>query len=132
MPRRESGRDSRTSSVPRCRSPATAAAANPTANTRLSPTAIGWTKPSATAPVRLKMSPPPNWANWGGMAPLSNSSWNCEPNESKMIGRIVPHSSSARGDDQEPQAIRPPGVGEQGAVHADVPAAAPAGASTGS
>jgi hypothetical protein len=38
----------------------------------------------------------------------------------------------ARGDDQEPQAIRPPRVGQQGAVYADVPAAAPAGASTGS
>ena len=65
--RREIGRDSRTSSVPRWRSPAMAAVAKPTANTRLRPTAIGWMKPSATEPLSEKMSPPPNWANCGGM-----------------------------------------------------------------
>ena len=81
--------------MPRCRSPASDDAANPTAKTRISPTAIGWMNPSDTDPARLKMSPPPNWANWAGMAPLSMIAWNCSPNASKMIGRSVPHATRA-------------------------------------
>ena len=63
--RREIGRDSRISSVPRWLSPAMAAVAKPTAKTRLSPTAIGWMKPIATEPLNEKMSPPPNWRTVG-------------------------------------------------------------------
>ena len=45
---------------PRCRSPAIAAAEKPTAKTEVRMMAIGWMKPSAIEPGRLKMSPPPN------------------------------------------------------------------------
>ncbi len=59
-----------------------AATVKPTAKTRLRPTAIGWMKPMATDPVSEKMSPPPNWANCGGMTPLAMMSLKAAPNES--------------------------------------------------
>src|SRR3712207_8878946 len=46
---------------------------SPTANTDSSATAIGWMKPSAIDPVRLKTSPPPNSENWLNCSPSTRS-----------------------------------------------------------
>ena len=116
--RRDNGRASRTSRVPRCRSPAIGVPANPTAKTRLSPTAIGWTKPSATEPVRLKTSPPPNWVNcWRDQAAVHHLL-------ELLAERVVddrqdaaPHDER-HGHDEQPHPVGPPGMGEQGPVHA--------------
>ena len=65
--------------MPRCRSPAIAAVANPTAKTDDRMIAIGWMKPMAIAPGSENRSPPPNWASCLGMRPLFIMSRNCEP-----------------------------------------------------
>ena len=67
--RREIGRLSRTSSVPRWRSPAIATAAKPTGYASCSPSATGCTDPSATAPDRLNGSAPSRRRNASGMIP---------------------------------------------------------------
>ena len=83
--------------MPRCRSPAMALAANPSAKTRFSPTAIGWTKPSATAPLRLKMSPPPNWANCGGIdTALEDLAASCDAERVEDDGQDRPPQRTAR------------------------------------
>jgi hypothetical protein len=55
--------------VPRCRSPATAAVANPTANTLFRISEIGWIAPRAIEPDSEKMSPPPNCVSCSGIRP---------------------------------------------------------------
>ena len=77
--RRESGLARTTSSVPRWRSPATAAAAKPTAKIEFSTSAIGWMDPSAMEPDRLNTSPPPNSISCSGMSPEPMSSRNVSP-----------------------------------------------------
>ncbi len=62
--------------MPRWRSPATAAAANPTTWIVTRASAIGWTSPSATVPRMLKTSPPVNRARMSktlAKVPLSTS-----------------------------------------------------------
>ena len=64
------------------------------------------------------MSPPPNWANWLGMSPLSMIAWNCSPNASKMIGSSVPQPTRATDTIGEPPAMGAPEVAEQRRAHA--------------
>ena len=78
--RREIGRESRISRVPRCRSPANAEVAKPTAKMPVRTSAIGWMKPRAMEPGSVKTLPPPNSAIASGMIPLSRSSRNVAPN----------------------------------------------------
>lgn len=66
--------------MPRWRSPATALVAKPMAKTELRISEIGWIAPSAIAPERLKMSPPPNCISCLGMSPESMMDLNVWPN----------------------------------------------------
>ncbi len=79
MVRRDRGLARSTSSVPRWRSPATAATEKPTAKIEFSTSAIGWIVPSAIEPERLKTSPPPNSIISSGKRPESMSWRNVSP-----------------------------------------------------
>ncbi len=66
--------------MPRWRSPATAAVANPTAKMQLRMSEIGWIAPRAIEPDSVKMSPPPNCVSSSGISPEAMMSLNVWPN----------------------------------------------------